>query len=270
MAIYKKNTAGQFIYFVMTTTQFSGAAVTGLTISAKRAIDGGSLADCTGTIAEDGNGMYHLAASAADLNGNNIGFIFHPPNGAFPVVVNVVTAGATGIWDELTTNHMTTGSTGKAVADAAGGVVPNTIAAAIWNYLTSAITTAGSIGKFLKDQLDVAVSTRLAEADYTGAANGDIAAIKAKTDNLPGSPAATSDIPSANTVADALLDRSAGVETGFTPRQALRIILAALAGKVSGAATASVVIRDTADSKNRISATVDVNGNRTAVTYDKS
>jgi hypothetical protein len=47
-------------------------------------------------------------------------------------------------------------------------------------------------------RVDAAVSTRLASASYTAPANSDIAAIKAKTDNLPASPAAVSDIPSAN------------------------------------------------------------------------
>jgi hypothetical protein len=74
----------------------------------------------------------------------------------------------------------------------------------------------------------------------------------------------------ANEVADALLDRTAGVETGVTPRQGLRLMLAALAGKLSGAATATVSIRDTGDSKDRIVATVDADGNRTAVTLDGS
>lgn len=58
------------------------------------------------------------------------------------------------------------------------------------------------------------------------------------------------------------------IETGFTATQSLRLILAALAGKLSGAATTSVVIRDVNDAKNRISATVDADGNRTAVTTD--
>ncbi len=70
--------------------------------------------------------------------------------------------------------------------------------------------------------------------------------------------------------ADGLLDRSAGVETSWTVRQALRIILSALAGKVSGAGTTTIVFRDQADSKDRISATVDSSGNRTAITYDKT
>lgn len=69
-------------------------------------------------------------------------------------------------------------------------------------------------------------------------------------------------------IADALLDRVAGIETGFTPRQALRLILAALVGKLSGAATTNILIRDVNDTKDRINATVDASGNRTAVTKD--
>jgi hypothetical protein len=49
--------------------------------------------------------------------------------------------------------------------------------------------------------LDSAVSSRLAGSAYTAPANSDIAGIKAKTDNLPASPAATGDIPSANITA---------------------------------------------------------------------
>ena len=54
--------------------------------------------------------------------------------------------------------------------------------------------------------LDATVSSRLASASYTAPANSDITAIKAKTDNLPASPAATGDIPSAATIADEVWD----------------------------------------------------------------
>ena len=47
-----------------------------------------------------------------------------------------------------------------------------------------------------------------------------------------------------------------------------RIMLSALAGKVSGAGTGTETFRDTADSKDRIVSTVDSSGNRTAVTLD--
>ena len=69
-------------------------------------------------------------------------------------------------------------------------------------------------------------------------------------------------------LAQALLDLSDGIETGLTPRGALRIVTAASAGKLSGAATSSVVIRNVGDTKPRITATVDADGNRSAVTTD--
>ena len=97
----------------------------------------------------------------------------------------------------------------------------------------------------------------------------EVSAIKAKTDNLPAAPAAVGDVPTAAQNAAALMDLSSGVETGLTPRQALRLMVAAMAGKLSGAATTTVIIRNAvADSKDRITATVDSDGNRSAVTVD--
>lgn len=58
------------------------------------------------------------------------------------------------------------------------------------------------------------------------------------------------------------------VETGYSLREALRIILAALGGKVSGAGTSTITIRSATDNKDRIIATVDSNGNRSSVTLD--
>lgn len=67
----------------------------------------------------------------------------------------------------------------------------------------------------------------------------------------------------------ALLDLAAGVETGLTLRQAMRLLAAAAAGELSGAATTTIVIRNAvADSKDRITATVDSSGNRSAITVD--
>jgi hypothetical protein len=50
-----------------------------------------------------------------------------------------------------------------------------------------------------------------------------------------------------------------------TARKIVNIIAAVLGGKSSGGGTATNVYRDTGDTKDRISATVDANGNRTAV-----
>ena len=53
-----------------------------------------------------------------------------------------------------------------------------------------------------------------------------------------------------------------------TARQAMRLYLSALASKLSGAGTGTLVFRDYADSKDRITATVDANNNRTAIVTD--
>lgn len=67
---------------------------------------------------------------------------------------------------------------------------------------------------------------------------------------------------------DAVLDEI--VEGTYSLREATRLFLAVLAGKSSGGGTATLKFRDTGDSKDRITATVDSNGNRTAMTLDES
>lgn len=61
---------------------------------------------------------------------------------------------------------------------------------------------------------------------------------------------------------------AAVVEGSTTLVQSIRLHNAALGGKASGLATTTAVYRDVGDTKNRISATVDADGNRSAVTLD--
>lgn len=86
--------------------------------------------------------------------------------------------------------------------------------------------------------LDATVSTRLASASYAA--------------------------PSA------LLTEASGVETGLTLQGALRLILAAVAGRRSGVNTGVELMRDHVNSKTRITMTFDSGGNSTDVTYDAS
>ena len=67
---------------------------------------------------------------------------------------------------------------------------------------------------------------------------------------------------------DSILDDP--VEGSYTMRQLLRLMAAALFGKASGGGTATITFRDTGDSKDRITATVTSNGNRTTVVLDAS
>jgi hypothetical protein len=67
---------------------------------------------------------------------------------------------------------------------------------------------------------------------------------------------------------DAILRLATTVEGTLDVGEVLRIMLAALAGQASGGGTTSIAFRDQADTKDRISATVDSSGNRSAVTVD--
>lgn len=80
-------------------------------------------------------------------------------------------------------------------------------------------------------------------------------------------------IPTANENADALLDRADAIATGVTLRGHLRVADAHVAGKSSGfvaGAVSAAVVRNAGDSKDVVTATVDANGNRTAVTVDRT
>jgi hypothetical protein len=109
-----------------------------------------------------------------------------------------------------------------------------------------------------------------------GSVTGSVGSVAAN--GITASSIATDAIGALELAADAATEISSGVatavgaitiETGLTLVQALQLVAAACAGKASGLATTSVVYRNAvADSKNRISATVDAYGNRSAITTD--
>lgn len=64
-----------------------------------------------------------------------------------------------------------------------------------------------------------------------------------------------------------ILDLSNGIESGVTPRQAIRYTAASVVGVLAGAATTNITMAAIGNSgTNRITATVDANGNRSAIT----
>lgn len=67
-------------------------------------------------------------------------------------------------------------------------------------------------------------------------------------------------------IADAIWDEV--VDGAATARESVRLANATLGGKASGLGTTTAVFRDLADTKARVSATVDADGNRSAVTRD--
>lgn len=78
--------------------------------------------------------------------------------------------------------------------------------------------------------------------------------------------APTTDGLTAEQTGDAVLDEI--VEGTYTLRQLMRLVVAVLAGKSDGGESTTNHFRNLADTKNRITATVDAAGNRTAVTVD--
>lgn len=133
----------------------------------------------------------------------------------------------------------------------------------IWDEATSGHSTAGTTGKALTDAGSAGDpwSTAVPGAYSSGTAGYRIGNALSNSGTV---------ILSA-TGMDNVLDAANGIETGLTFRNALRAMASALAGKVSGAATTTIVFRNAvADNKNRITATVDTDGNRSAITYDFS
>ena len=191
---------------------------------------------------------------------------------------------ADAVWDEAISGHLTAGSTGNALNAAGSAGDP-------WSTPLPGAYGSGTAGKILGDNLDATVSSRASQTSVDTVddfLDTEIAAIKAKTDNLPGDPADASDIATAFSTVNGTLatiagyvdtevaaikaktDLIPGTQDGKTYAETLRLMAAVLLGKASGLDTDTAVYRAIDDSKTRVTATVDANGNRTAVTLDAS
>lgn len=222
---------------------------------------GGNVTGSVGSVAAGGITAASIATGAVDADA---------------LASDAVAEIADGVWDEDATGHQTQGTFGQAIGDP--GADTDTIYSLvtaievdttaievdtqdIQSRLPAALTADGNIkadtlrvggtlqtaGDIIGDTNDI--QTRLpaalvggridATVDGTGMESGAVDAIWAKT-----------------------------IEGAFDAVESLRLANSANAGKLSGAATTTVVIRDVSDTKDRITATVDADGNRTAVTLD--
>lgn len=180
-------------------------------------------------------------------------------NGLFIAGTNAATTITTALTTTFTGNL--TGSVGSvtgAVGSVTGAV--GSVTGAVGSVTGAVGSVTGNVGGNVGGSVasvtaGVTVTTNNDKTGYTASTVGD------KTGYALTSGERTS-------IADALLDESNGVETSLTLRQATRLMLAALSGKLSGAGTTTVTIRNVGDTKNRIVATVDATGNRSAVTTD--
>lgn len=180
---------------------------------------------------------------------------------------------ADAVWDEDATAHQTQGTFGQAIGD------PGADSDTIWALANT--------------NLDAAVSSRMATyAQPTGFLAATFPGTVASTTNITaGTITTATNVTTVNGLAAGVIT-AASIATGaidadalaadavdefwdetigdstITARQALRLFVASLAGKLSGAATTTVTIRNAADTANVIVATVDADGNRSAVTLN--
>jgi hypothetical protein len=130
---------------------------------------------------------------------------------------------ADAVWDEALSGHLSAGSTGEALNAAGAAGDP-------WTTALPGSYSAGQAGYIVGTNLNATVSSRATQTSVDTVddfLDTEIAAIKAKTDNLPANPAAVSDIPTATENADALLNRdmSAVSDTNArSPLNALRFL----------------------------------------------
>jgi hypothetical protein len=130
-----------------------------------------------------------------------------------------------------------------------------TLVAADYATATNLATVAG----YLDTEIQTII-TNLATVDTV------VDAILVDTDATI--PALIADLPTAAENAAAMLDLADGIETGLTPRQAMRLFAAALGGVLSGAGTTTITIKGAGVGTTRVTATVDTDGNRSALTLN--
>jgi len=131
---------------------------------------------------------------------------------------------------------------------------------AVWDEAVAGHVGAGTFGK---TDADILADTNMLQTDWV---NGGRLDLIIDTLALEATVAALNDI-TADNVWDEVMDTNAPANAN-SARELVNLIAGVLAGKSSGGGTATIVFRDLGDTKNRQSATVTADGNRTAVTVD--
>ncbi len=197
--------------------------------------DGGTFADCTNEATEiaTSSGVYYLDLTSTEMNADTVALIIKTStSGAKTTPIVLYPVEATDISVNVTAWN--------------GTAIPG-------------VDTAGYPKVTVKD------GTGAGEIDTAG---GKVALVDgAITAAVIATGAIDADALAADAV-DEIWDEV--LEGSLTGRQIVRIMLAALAGKSSGGGSSTIKFRDAGDTKDRISATVDGNRNRTAVTVDGS
>lgn len=186
--------------------------------------------------------------------------------------VSLTAAAITAIWDEALNGHTTANTPGLIMRQLAGWIAADGTVSASPAPTTTEFTTdiiSGS-ASFFSDQTLMFTSGVL-EGQARVIISDDGAGKFIFDEAFSFAPGEDDFIIQAGHVhpiseITAAIFAGADVD-GFTFEQFMKLMLASLS-KISGAATATNTFRAADDSKDRITATVDANGNRSAVTFD--
>jgi hypothetical protein len=226
----------------------------------------------------DENGFYGVPLDTTDTNTLGTLKVFIHEAGALSVWQDFMVVPA-NVWDSLFgadklqvhVDEMTAGII-TATVIANGSIDAATFAAGA----IDAAALAADAGTEIAAAVWGADSTGFADTTFGGAIGdwgGSGESILSSLTNIDGNVADIINthipaLPTAGENADAVWDEV--VEGTTTARQSVRLANSANAAKLSGAATTTVSIRDIGDTKDRIVATVDADGNRSAITLDVS
>jgi len=246
--------------------------LSGTTISTSQTVASvsGSVGSVTGNVGGNVVGSVDSVTDPVTVGTNN-------DKTGYSLATAPPTAGAIAdaVWDEAYNQHTTAGTFGKLMdilrkanyvtegSVAAGGTPTTTV------FRTDLTEATGTFDNQTLLFVSGALTGQSAPIETYSVTNGTITV----GDPLTAAPTAgdafvilPDHVHPLGEIADAVLDDA--VEGSETLQQTVRLMRAALVGKLSGAANTTVTFRDAADTKARITATVDADGNRSAVTTD--
>ena len=281
---------------------------TGLTLTVLSSKNGGTFATATASVAEVSNGWYRVEVFPAhvDTVGEAVFRCTATSADAGERIFTVVGTTRQDVYDRIgTPTGASIAADIESVASdvwafATRGLSASGVAG-IWDKESASLTATGSIGKLIADNVDATISSRADASAYTSVRaakldNLDAAistvsthdatavwsvATRALTDKAAFSLASDQSSVTIGTLntngdktgyalstpgIDAILDDI--VESTYTFRHILRLMASALCGESSGGGTTSISFKGLDGTTNRINATVDANGKRSAITLD--
>ena len=229
----KKNVASQVIGAQMCSAT-DGSAFTG-TVTVYVTGDGGTQGlggTASGVCTHEGNGCHTYVPTQAETNYDHIAFTFIG-TGAIPVTVQLYTE-----FPQTGDSFARIGATGSGLTSVASAADLATLTGYVDTEVAAIKAKTDNLPSDPADASVIAaefVTVNSTLSTIAGYIDTEVAAIKAKTDNLPAAPAATGDIPSATTIADAILSRNvSNVEASAAEHTLCTVVLAMLENSISG------------------------------------